>query len=382
MKIVQVHNFYQQAGGEDTVVASEREMLSNAGHEVIPYYAYNEKINTFSFLERIKLFRQLHFNLTSYEKCKAFLKQHNPHVCHVHNTLHLISPAIYEACRELNIPVVQTLHNYRPICSNGMLSRNDRACSDCINKSAYGAVSKKCYRNSYIQTLAVSRMIEKNKENHIWTEKIDAIICLTEFSKAIFTQAGFPTDKMHIKPNFFTAEIESQKKEDYFIFVGRLDRIKGAHLLPEIAKQLSVLLIVIGEGELQSEIEGAENISYRGNLPHKTTLSYIQKAKALILPSTVYEGMPMAMLEAFALKTPVVASNMGAMASLIDNNSTGLLFKPNHAYDAAIKVNSILNNRSLAEKIAEKAFNEYIEKYSESANLQSLIRIYKSVLIS
>jgi len=382
MKIVQAHNFYQQAGGEDTVVANEREMLTNAGHDVVPYYAYNSDINALGITGKFKLFRQLHFNQSSYSTIKAFLKKHKPDICHVHNTLHFISPSIYNACNELNIPIVQTLHNYRPICANGMLTRQGKPCNDCVNKSAYGAVFKKCYRNSYIQTYAVSRMIEKNKTNAVWTEKIDAIICLTEFAKAKYINAGFLSDKLQVKPNFFKTKIAFEEKQDYVVFVGRLDRIKGAHLLPSIAKQLKVDVKVIGDGELQREVGECKHITCLGKQSYKTTLSYIQKAKALILPSTVYEGMPMALLEAFALKTPVVASNMGAMASLIDDNLTGLLFNPNDANDAALKLNSILCNHTLAESIAENSFKKYLEKYSEESNLRTLIDIYKSVLKS
>lgn len=381
MKIAQVHNFYQQPGGEDTVVSSEKQLLEQNGHTVIPYYQYNTEIDDFSRLEKLKLFGQLHFSTQSYAQCVQFLEEHEPDVCHVHNTLHLISPAIFEACKTTNTPVVHTLHNYRSICANGMLTRNKKPCEDCLGQSAYKAVKNKCYRDSLLQTLALARMIEKNKSNRLLQEGIDAFICFTDFAKEKFITHGIPKDKIHLKPNFVGSPTEGiLPQEDYLIFVGRLEEAKGAHLLVDIAKKNKLPVYVIGDGPLKKVLENRANIRLKGKQPNPTTLKYIQGAKALLLPSLVYEGMPMALLEAFAHHTPVIASNLGAMAAMIKHNHTGLLFEPNNDEDILDKINTLLNNQLLANQIAKNGFEAYQKKYNAQTNYQTLKTIYESVL--
>lgn len=383
MKIVQVHNFYQQSGGEDTVVASERQLLEQNGHVVVPYYQYNSKIDQFSRLEKFKLLSQLHFSTQSYAQCVQFLEEHQPDICHVHNTLHLISPAIFEACKTTNTPVVYTLHNYRSICANGMLTRDKQPCEDCLDQSAYKAVKNKCYRNSYLQTFAMARMIEKNKSNRLLHESVDAFICFTDFARKKFVTHGIPQSKIHLKPNFVNPPVEGvSAKEDYLIFVGRLEETKGAHLLMEIAKKNNLPVYVVGDGPLKKALENQANIRLKGKQPNHVTLQYIKGAKALLLPSVVYEGMPMTLLEALAHHTPVIASNLGAMATMIKHENTGLLFEPNNANDAIEKINKLLSNEALANLISKNGFEAYQSKYNAKVNYSTLKTIYESVLKS
>ena len=177
MKILQVHNYYQIGGGEATVVAAEKNLLTEKGHKLITYYRKNEEIQSYSIPKKMGLLKNTTWSETSYREILKILKAERPDICHVHNVLPLISPAVYYACANENVPVVQTLHNYRLICANGLFQRAGKICEDCLGSSAYGAVLKKCYRNSSVQTLAVARMLEKHKTKKTWSEKINAYIC-------------------------------------------------------------------------------------------------------------------------------------------------------------------------------------------------------------
>jgi glycosyltransferase involved in cell wall biosynthesis len=380
MKIVQVHNYYQQAGGEDIVVAEEKALLEEYGHTVISYHQHNQIIETYSSFQKLKLFANLHFNSNSYKNCLEFLKQHQPDICHVHNTLHIISPAIFKACKQLNIPVVQTLHNYRSICVNGMLTKNEAPCTDCLGKTAYQSVKNKCYRNSYLQSFALSRMIEKSKKSGLYQNDVDAFICFTDFAKNMFITQGIPSTKIHLKANF-TKPITRQNKpkKDYLIFVGRLDKTKGAHLLPAIASNVEIPIYVIGEGPLKNELKLVKNIKLLGKMERVETFAYIEDARGLLQLSTVYEGMPLTIIEAFAHKTPVIASNLGAMAAMITNQKNGLLFKANDSIDAITKTKHLLDNHTLQKDLAEAGYRIYESEYNAQVNYFKLMDIYKSV---
>ena len=381
MKIVQIHNFYRQAGGEDIVVAEEKKMLIQNGHEVISYYENNNDIEQYSIIEKLNLFSHLHFNAKSYEKCLAFLTENKPDICHVHNTLHIISPAIFKACKATNTPVVQTLHNYRSICVNGMLTKNNVPCEACLGKSAYRAVKSKCYRNSYLQTFALARMIEKNKQNKLMQNDIDAFICFTTFAKNKFIEQGIPAHKLHIKPNFLNlTNSANDQKKPYLIFVGRLDETKGAHLLIELTKNVKIPIYVIGEGPLEKELKKHVGLNLLGKLPHEDTLKFISGSQALLQLSIVYEGMPLTIIEAFANYTPIVASNLGAMASMIHDDENGLLFEPNNANHIIEKLNLLLSDSELADRLATNGFQAYQNLYNATTNYKSLNAIYQSVM--
>ena len=132
MKIIQVHNYYQQAGGEDSVVAAERLMLEGQGNIVVPFYKTNDDILPRSNGDKAfgsKIFGLLFISLKTiwnhqaYSEFRELLQKEQPDVVHCHNTFPLISPSIYWACSHEKVPVVLTLHNYRLLCLNALLFR-------------------------------------------------------------------------------------------------------------------------------------------------------------------------------------------------------------------------------------------------------------------
>ena len=186
MKILQAHNYYQLAGGEDIVVDNEKKLLTENGHEVISYNKHNDDINGINIIDKLRLFNSMSWSKETYNEVTELIKTEKPDLCHVHNFFPLISPSIYSACKDLNIPVVQTLHNYRLICTNGMFLRNGQVCEDCLGGSAFRSTGKKCYRDSNLQTFAVANMLEKSKRKDVWSKKVDSFLCFTEFSKDKF----------------------------------------------------------------------------------------------------------------------------------------------------------------------------------------------------
>jgi len=380
MKIVQAHNFYRFSGGEDTVVSNEKKLLESNGNEVFSFFKNNKDIDQFSARKKLLLLKNSAWSKSTFIKFDAFLKRTQPDVCHVHNFLPLLSPSVYDACIKNNVPIVQTLHNYRLICSNGLLLRNGLVCEDCLGKSPMGAVTKKCYRNSMLQTYAVANMLKQNNKNNTWSTKVDRYICLTEFAKQKFVTHGLPEEKLIVKPNFVEERNFEGEKENYYVFVGRLEKEKGVDLLIRIAPKLNITLKIIGEGSFASNLKQCKNVELIGKKSHKETLNYIQKAKALIFPSIWYEGMPMTILEAFSLKTPVIASNIGAMQSIITDKKNGFLFKINSETTLLEALKFIIENEKEAEKISNFAYQEFKNKYSKQSNYKILSSIYNLVI--
>ena len=141
MKIVQAHNYYIYSGGEDIVVSNEKKLLEKKGNEVISYKRENYEINEFSFFSKLSLIWKSSWSNKTYSEISNIIKKEKLDICHVHNMFPLITPSIYYACNDNKIPIVQTIHNYRFFCTNGLFFRNNHICEECINSSAYHAIS-------------------------------------------------------------------------------------------------------------------------------------------------------------------------------------------------------------------------------------------------
>lgn len=387
MRILQVHNYYQQSGGEDIVVAAERELLLSHGNEVRLYEVSNDAVQ--GTFQKIQTAWQAPYSIGARDRFAGELASYKPDLVHAHNTFPLLTASIYDACRDAGVPVVQTLHNYRTICPGGLLLRDDKVCEECLHGSAYRAGWYRCYRDSVLGSLAVARMVEYHRSRNTWREKVDCFIALTDFAKEKFVQAGFPADKIAIKPNFIDAgPVADFPRGGYALFVGRLSREKGAGLLLEAWEQLAgaIPLKIVGEGPLGPEIAGKAAlipaVEALGRRSRSEVLSLMRKAMVLVLPSLCYEGLPMTVVEAYSVGLPVIASDLGSMSSLIDHGRTGLHFRCGDARDLAGQIEWILANPDKLSAMRLECRAEFEAKYTAGKNYQMLMDIYQRVIKS
>lgn len=385
MKILVIHNQYLERGGEDGAVDREISMLKEFGHEVISYNRSNQELQGYGFFKKIKfLLKDIQWNPETYYNIKTLIEKERPDIAHVHNIFVFLSPSVYSALRQAKIPVVQTLHNYRFICMNGIFYNNNKVCEDCFSRKSSGVI-KRCWRGSLLLSAFLARLIEKNTRNRNFIDSCDAFIALSEFSKSKFRQAGFPEGKFTVKPNFTESDINGAAKEDYGLFVGRLAGYKGVDNLVSAYERLKDRhLKIIGEGplfsRLKDRIKDLKNIEMLGRLGHEETLRFLNKASFLVFPSQCYENMPLVIIESFACGTPVIASNLGAMKELIEDNITGLLFKPQDTEDLRDKISRLAGNKELIEKMSLNARRVYEAKFTKQTNYDMLMKIYNKAI--
>ena len=394
MKVCLIHNYYTQAGGEDGVLSAEIKLLSENSVENI---AITKKS---SALSKLQLGTNFFMNSVYSEKSKKEIKQklilEKPDVVHVHNFYSLFTPSIYDACQELKIPVVQTLHNFRIIYPNALLYNNGQVDLRTITGSAWQVVKDKVYHNSFIKTAVMARFIEYHKKRNTWNLKVDKFIALTEFSKNVFVQFGIESDKIAVKPNFqfqSTENIDSANqvelpREDFVLFVGRISEEKGiVQLVKEwIEKKSSVKLKIAGEGPLFKELQdivnssGINSIEILGNQPKEEIKKLMNQAKALVFPSLWYEGFPMVLVEALSNGLPVITTNIGSQASIIKDQFTGYHVSVDSLSKMIEQASVIINDDDAFTRLCENAKNEFIEKYTDKVNFNQLMSIYKEVI--
>lgn len=388
MKILVIHNQYLEKGGEDRVVDAEIKMLKDSGNQVVCYKCSNNDIKSFGFFKKIKfLFKDINWNRKSYEEIKKMAREEKPDLAHIHNIFIYLSPSVYFALKETGIPVVQTLHNYRLICLKGTFYANNRICEDCLSGSCMRAVFKRCWRGSFILSAFLARMLYKNTKSKMFQENVDAFITLSEFSRNKFKQAGFPEEKLFVKSNFVDFRLNEEKKENYGLFLGRLVDYKGVDaLLKAYAKLDKHYLKIIGGGpmfdEVRKRIKNSKNIQLLGMLPYGEAMDYLRKAAFVVFPSECYENMPLTIIESLASGTPVIASNLGAMKELVEDNITGLLFKTQDPEDLVKKIRFLTDNNELYEKMKANARKRYEAKFTKQINCDNLMNIYNKAIWS
>jgi glycosyltransferase involved in cell wall biosynthesis len=383
MKILFIHNFYQIEGGEDAVFKNEIELL-NQKNEILVYTVNNDSINT--LLGKVLAFFRVVFSFKAYRKFKQYLIFHNPDVVHVHNYFPLLSPSIFYACKKISIPVVHTLHNYRAVCPTALLMHAGEVEERSIKGTSWWAVANKVYRGSLVGTLALATMVELHKWLGTWQTKLDRFIALTEFSKQKYIEAGWPSHKIVVKPNFiedsFDGDTVVAKAGGYGLFVGRLSEEKGVDILFESWANTLGKLKVIGDGPLKLFVESKSSgsIEFLGRKDKSDVLDLVRNADFIVMPSTWYEGFPMVLVEAFACGTPALVSRLGSMKEIVEDGVTGLHFEAGNAQDLAEKAQWLIDNPERTREMGQNARNEYLSKYTPEKNYEMLIDIYQQAI--
>jgi glycosyltransferase involved in cell wall biosynthesis len=293
----------------------------------------------------------------------------------------MISPAIYWACHQAGVPVVQTLHNYRLLCSGANLYRGGHVCEQCLTGSLWRGILYGCYRESRAATAAVAAMLGTHRALGTWTDKVNAYIALSSFSRNKFIAGGVPADKIWLKPNFVHPDPGAAAGVgEYALFAGRLCVEKGVRTLLSAWRTLggSIPLRIVGTGPLETELrqDAGDNVVFTGALPRDQVMSQMRSARFVVCPSEIYENFPMTIAEAYACGVPVLASRLGAMQDVVDDHRTGLLFQAGSARDLAAKAAWAWSQPDKMRQMGKNARSEYVKKYTAAASYRLLMEIY------
>jgi glycosyltransferase involved in cell wall biosynthesis len=390
LKILVVHNAYQQRGGEDVVVGAEVRLLEANGHAVVRYERHNDELQGRGALSGIGAAVETIWSSRSFREMAALIGKERPDVAHFHNTFPLISPSAYYACAQAGVPVVQTLHNYRLLCPAAKFLRDNKVCEACLGRNvAWPGVVHGCYRGSRPATAAAAAMLAVHRGMGSWQTKVDIYIALSEFGRRKFIEGGLPADRIVVKPNFVAGDLAARTQPGgYVLFVGRLSEEKGPQLLLSAWRgmQAKIPIRIAGDGPLLEKLSreigdsSLVHIELVGHRPPDEVRALMQGARFLVFPSMWYEGFPMTVVEAFAGGLPVVASRLGSMAEIVQDGVTGLHFEPGNAADLAAKVERAWNHPEELACMGRAARTEYEAKYQPSTNYEMLMDIYRGAM--
>lgn len=384
MKILLVNNFYQKRGGAEVSLMNTYRLLKENGHTVkIFYFSGNQKkINLFKAMNLI-------YSVKSKSEMRKVLETYNPDLVHLNNIYHHLSPSIIDVIKKKDIPIVITLRDYKLVCANYKLWRNDKICEDCRNRKFVNIIKNKCnLKGSYLESLLLwIEMTMHHKVLHIY-DKIDYFVSPSKFLIEKFKDMGFKQD-INFIPNFVFLDdykpiFTSDNKT--IVYFGRLVPEKGLISLIDAVKDLPISLKIIGEGPQKNILlqkihqEKITNVYFKTWKNAESLNKEITNSMFTVLPSLWYENNPRSIIESFSMGKTVVASDIGGIPEIVKNKKNGLLFKPDDVNDLSRKILFLAKNIPLQVKMGREARITAEKKYSEKIHYQSLIKIYQMAI--
>lgn len=380
LSILVVHNRYQRRGGEDSVVNAEVELLQTMGmHVTTMVHDSRDPVQLRALVKRPD---RLMFNDQAYAEARSNIRSQNIDLIHCHNLFPLLSTSVYAAALAENIPIVQTVHNYRMGCLNGLLLHNGKICERCRPGHHAPGVALGCYRGSHMQSLAFGITQTMNYRRGVWHQPT-VYVAPGQLMRAKLMSWGIPEERIVFKPHFVPHDPGPRTAVgNYALFVGRLAPEKGVELLIDVWSNERLRLVIVGDGPLRAQLEqrvrdrGLRNVHFVGYQQREAVSTFLRHARFLVMPSLWLETFGMVVIEAYAHSVPVLATRLGTMADIVRDGTTGLLFARNSQHDLSDKLCELERDTARVMEMSRAARREYENLYSAESNAELLRVVY------
>jgi glycosyltransferase involved in cell wall biosynthesis len=391
MKILIVHNHYQQAGGEHTAVGAQIDLLRQHGHLPILYTKDNAIIREYRAYEKAQFFSRAVYSRQTYNEVRQLVERERPDVAHVHNVFPLISPAVYRALKDVDVPIVQTIHNFRLLCPNSLFYTHGQICERCKYGNTLHAVRWRCYRDSYPLSALYAFSIGLHRRWGTF-QMIDRFVVLSEFAAGKLVESGLTKrDKITVLGNFLPDPLPMpgsfEARDPYIVFLGRLSTEKGVEILLEAVADLPQLrLKIAGAGPRAEALQtlvrqrGLRHVEFLGHVAGEVKWELLRQALAVVVPSIWYEHFPFVVLESMAAGTAVVASDLGSLPGVVVEGRTGLLFHPADPRHLAEKLMELAADPAKALWMGRTARQDMERNWTSTAHYSRLMSIYEEVV--
>lgn len=387
MKVLLCHNFYRQPGGEKRAVEAQRRLLEARGHRVTLLTRDNADLAADSAGHRLRAAAAAVWSREAVEAVRRQVDHERPDVAHVHNVFPQLSPALYRALHGAGIPIVQTLHNYRFLCPNGLLFTHGAVCKRCRTGSTLPAVALSCYRDSRAASAAMSTSIGLHRRSGTF-RLIDRLLALTPFQADLFRSSPWVRpERVEVLGNFIPDPLPEPRPPatpPYFLFLGRLTADKGVDvLLDAFAAAPELELRIAGEGPAGEALRqaaderGLGNVRFLGFVRGDAKEDLLGRARATLVPSRWYEVLPFSLLESLAQRVPAVVTGHGSLASVITDGEDGLHVPPDDPAAVARAVRRLATEDGLRDRLARNARALVEERYGEETHYRRLMEVYR-----
>jgi glycosyltransferase involved in cell wall biosynthesis len=400
LRVLQVHNFYQQLGGEDVIVQHEATLLRAAGVDLHTWYVHSRDLaQPLSMLSKAKLALRQFWSFSSARELRRRLAAQPVDLIHVHNTFPLLSPALFYVARQQGVPLVLTVHNFRWCHPAACI----RQLSD-VQHSLWRYVGQKLYRNSRLLTLLQLAAIALHRGLGSY-QRCSLLICPSDFVRRALKSAGFAGEQLWLKPHSTALQPlatvpQADAAAPYALFVGRADSAKGLGFLLAAWSNQNAELVVAGVSAAEAEqLYGQalpSNVRCVGFVAPAALAALYRQARLLIVPSLVAETFGNVVIEAFSQGTPCLVSDAGALPELVlaghnsclsgesghcgDSAPAGAVFRAGDPEDFRQQLQQLWQNPAGLSAMRAAARQRYDLRYHADINQQALLACYQHML--
>lgn len=396
MKILMVNKFFYIKGGCESYYFALKKLLEDNGHTVIDFSMQDEKnfdseysgyfvknadyLGKTSAFEKIRIAKNIVYSSEAKKKFEQLVKDTKPDIVHLQNFQHQISPSILDVVKKYNLPCVYTAHDLKMVCLNYQMLNNGKICEDCKDGKLRHCLKNKCVKGSSAKSLinVAEGVLHRKRKSY---DAIDIVISPSEFHRKKFIEFGVSPERLIHIANFFEGvsyRINPRKdREKYYLYFGRLSHEKGVMSLVKAAGK-DFPLFIAGTGPVEDEIKAyvtenkLDNIKMLGFKSGQELYNLVGNARAVVIPSVVYENSPYSGIEALSLSRPIIGADIGGIPELIDGN--GYLYESGNCDDLREKITAF-------EKLNEAEYNSMKDRSLEIYNKEHTPKVYYKKLI-
>ena len=384
MRILLVNKFYYRRGGDCIVTMNLEQLLKAHGLEVAVYamqYPDNIKSPWSKYwpksMSKIDAFSRPFGSIEVKDGFERLLDDFKPDVVHLHNIHTQLSPIIAKIAHERGVRVVWTLHDTKLVCPCYTCMRDGQWCEECFTDKK-AVIKHRCMPGGIIGSI-IGYIESKKWNKEKLQEYTDLFLPPSQFMMDTVVRGGYNPKKFMVLCNFIDVEKVKNpcfEKKNYYVYLGRVNEVKGIRTLCKASAVLPYKLIVIGDGELLPELKlqyKNSDIVFMGQMEWNDFRSIIEGAKFMVLPSEWSENNPLTVIESQSLGTPVLGARIGGIPELIEEKISGMTFESCNVEDLKKKIELMWNASFDYKVIADNA----VKRYSSEAYYEQLMKYYK-----
>lgn len=331
----------------------------------------------------------------------AMASEVKPDIAYLMCYLRKLSPSLLVGLKKHGVPIVVRLPDYGMLCPQLHCLRGNEPCTKCISQGPFASVRYGCVKGSRAISM-LNYLATQFHKRRGYFNLIDAFVTTNQFMYSMMLEAGYDQKLLHCIPTFVDTNRflpGMAERDNYGVYVGRIDRPKGVHVILEAAAHLKSIpvfkgmrLKIVGQGHEREYVQSLEKtvkeqklneiVDFIGDIPPDSVPEVIRKAKFSIVPSIWYENLPNTILESLSCATPVIGSDIGSIRMTIQDGISGLLFEPSNGKSLADAIVRLLSDTEIQKKMPSKCREIAISTYSSDMHLHKLLTLFESIIVN